>query len=256
MEPEIFKKRGFMLKRKRIPGFHSPVYKTNTLILDDIEVTVNFKKVKYLRMKVNPNDGRVLISAPYFLKMNQVRAFAESKKDWIKQAHEKYKKQTTLNSISMEYGSTVPFLGKNFCLKFIENKGRSSVYFSNGEIQMVVKPKESDDNKRKLLEKWYRKELKSIADKLLTKWEPVIGIKISELRIKKMKTRWGTCNSKAKRIWLNLELIRYPIDFIETILVHEMIHFLEKGHNKRFYSFMTQFLPNWKENSANLNSKL
>lgn len=81
---------------------------------------------------------------------------------------------------------------------------------------------------------------------LITKWEPEIGVSVNEWHIKKMKTRWGTCNSEVRRIWLNLELAKKPASCLEYILVHEMVHFLERHHNDRFRDLMDRFLPQWR----------
>ncbi|MFA6036925.1 MAG: M48 family metallopeptidase [Legionellales bacterium] len=92
-----------------------------------------------------------------------------------------------------------------------------------------------------------RIQLQILAQPLFDKWQPIIGVRINEWRIKKMKTRWGTCNIQDKRIWLNLTLIKKPVECLEYIIVHELVHLLERDHNKRFHAFMDQFLPNWRE---------
>ena len=90
-------------------------------------------------------------------------------------------------------------------------------------------------------------------DKLIKKWEPILGVKVKEFGVKKMKTKWGTCNSEAGRIWLNLELAKKPVHCIEYIVVHEMVHLLEKSHNKRFIALLDHYMPNWRMLKDELN---
>ena len=88
---------------------------------------------------------------------------------------------------------------------------------------------------------------------LLAKWEERIGVQVAELRIKKMKTRWGTCTAHANRIWLNLELVKKPPSSLEYILVHEMVHLLERHHNHRFREHMDRLMPQWPLHREELN---
>lgn len=100
---------------------------------------------------------------------------------------------------------------------------------------------------------WYRQQLKVILPDLIAKWEPVIGVQISSFGVKKMRTKWGSCNISARRIWLNVELAKKPQHCLEYIVVHEMVHLLEKHHNARFIGFMDQFLPQWRTYRDELN---
>lgn len=116
---------------------------------------------------------------------------------------------------------------------------------SPGELLLYVRPKSSCEKREKILSAWYRSQLKAEIALLLEKWEPCMGVKTREFGVKKMKTRWGSCNTRAKRIWINLSLIRLAPCFLEYVLVHELVHLLERNHNQRFHSFMDQFVPNW-----------
>ena len=100
---------------------------------------------------------------------------------------------------------------------------------------------------------WYRKELRELIPPLIAKWEPILGVRVNEFGIKKMKTRWGSCNPEVKRIWLNLELAKKSPTCIEYVLVHEMAHLLERSHNETFVAYMDKFLPNWRAIKAELN---
>lgn len=109
------------------------------------------------------------------------------------------------------------------------------------------------EKREAVLFQWYRQQLKQEIPVLIAKWEPVVGVSISSWGIKKMRTKWGSCNISAKRIWLNVELAKKPSHCLEYIVVHEMVHLLERHHNARFIGFMDQFLPQWRSYREELN---
>ena len=101
---------------------------------------------------------------------------------------------------------------------------------------------------------WYRKELIVIASDIITKWQKKIGVKVKFWSIKRMKTRWGTCNQKSARILINLELVKKPIACVEYVTVHELVHLIEKKHNEKFQDLMTKYIPKWRSIKEELNS--
>lgn len=88
----------------------------------------------------------------------------------------------------------------------------------------------------------------------IDKWEKLIGVSVNEFRVKCMKTKWGSCNIESKRIWINLELAKKTPRCLEYIIVHEMVHLLERHHNERFHAYMDKFMPNWRSIKAELNN--
>ncbi|MBA7537865.1 hypothetical protein ES705_30135 [subsurface metagenome] len=118
---------------------------------------------------------------------------------------------------------------------------------------MHIRPDTTQDKRKKFINEWYRSELKKIVPDIISKWEEKIGVQSNEFGIKKMRTKWGTCNTQAKRIWLNLELAKKPIECIEYIIVHELVHLLERKHNDRFISLMNKFMPKWRFHRDELN---
>tara|TARA_Y100001980_G_C14192928_1_gene59486 strand:- start:39 stop:497 length:459 start_codon:yes stop_codon:yes gene_type:complete len=120
------------------------------------------------------------------------------------------------------------------------------VKIDHKHIHLYVRPNTNLEKKRSIIEEWYRAELKKITPRLIAKWEKKIGVKSNEFGVKKMRTKWGTCNTEAKRIWLNLELAKKPKECIEYIIVHELVHLLERSHNQNFVKFMNQFMPKWR----------
>ena len=100
---------------------------------------------------------------------------------------------------------------------------------------------------------WYRQQLKAQIPPLIAQWEAAMGVKVAERGVKLMKTKWGACNIEARRIWLNLELAKKPVQCLEYIVIHEMAHLLERHHDDRFTELMDTFLPQWRLQRAELN---
>ncbi|MCD6201832.1 MAG: M48 family metallopeptidase, partial [Bacteroidales bacterium] len=131
-------------------------------------------------------------------------------------------------------------------LKVIEKDEKPQVVLSHSKIELHVRPGTSTEKRQEVLDDWYRKELKKVIPGMIRKWEKKMGVTVNEFGVKKMRTRWGTCNPEAKRIWLNLELAKKPPECLEYIVVHEMVHLLERSHNERFIKYMNEFMPKWK----------
>jgi len=111
---------------------------------------------------------------------------------------------------------------------------------------MQVRPGASRDKREQVLNDWYRRHMKSLVPDLIARWQPVIGVQVDDWGIKKMKTRWGSCNIQDHRVWLNLELAKKPPQCLEYVLVHEMVHLLECHHNYHFKALMEKFMPQWR----------
>ena len=120
-------------------------------------------------------------------------------------------------------------------------------------IDLFIRPNSTKEQKHLAINEWYRSELKKLIPEIIQKWEQKIGVQVSEWQVKQMKTKWGTCNLEEKRIWINLELAKKPVHCLEYIIVHEMIHFIERHHNERFMALMDKYIPQWKFFKEELN---
>jgi predicted metal-dependent hydrolase len=138
-------------------------------------------------------------------------------------------------------------------MKIVERNAPPFVAIKHKTIELHIRPDSDIQKKQFILDEWYRQELKELAPPIIEKWEKIMGVSINELAVKKMKTKWGTCNREAKRIWLNLELAKKPIECIEYIIVHELAHVLERTHNTTFIAYMDHYLPEWKQLKNELN---
>lgn len=216
------------------------------LELGNITIDVVKKDIKNIHLSVHPPGGRVRISAPKRLDLDTIRVFAISKLNWIKKQQSRIKKQDREAPRDYINRESHYFRGKQYLLKVIEHNAPPRVVLRHSTIDMYIRTNSNRAKRRQVLDEWYRNYMKDILPPLIEKWEQKMGVKVNEFGIKKMKTKWGTCNRQAKRIWLNLELAKKPPECLEYILVHEMVHLLERYHNDRFKSLMDNFMPKWR----------
>ncbi len=219
-----------------------------------IKVQVQKKEIKNLHLGVYPPDGIVRVSAPLRTTDESIRLAIVSKLTWIKKQQQDFINQPRQSERKYVSGECHYFLGKKYRLQLIERNGRHEIHLlKSGRIKMLVRPETSISNKAKLLNDWYRVEINKLLPELLEKWQPIIGKQIGSIGIRKMKTKWGSCNNSSGHILLNLELAKKPVQCFEYILVHEMTHLLERHHNERFKELMDEFMPKWQSRRDLLN---
>jgi predicted metal-dependent hydrolase len=226
---------------------------TNTIQLGDITVEVVHKDIKNIHLSVYPPNGAVRISAPLRMDLDRIRVFVISKLTWIKQQQTKLRNQ--LRETPREYldRESHYLWGKRYLLNIIEADATPQVKLQHNQMLLQVRPG-SDRNKRNsVLESSYRQQLKAAIPPLIAKWEKHLGVTIESFAIRKMKTQWGSCSPATKSIRLNLELAKKPLECLEYVIVHEMMHLLEPTHNSRFVDLMSQFMPSWKFYQEKLN---
>ncbi|MEL6930323.1 MAG: SprT family zinc-dependent metalloprotease [Cyanobacteria bacterium J06600_6] len=222
--------------------------------IDDFTVEIVKKDIKNLHLRVYPPDGRVRISAPRRLDEKIIREFAITKLDWIKQSRAKFLAQPRQSSFEYISGESHYYKGDRYLLQVIQHNASPKVLISNKlELELYVRYGSIKEQREQVLTNWYRQQLKIEIPKLIRKWEKIIGVQTNDWGVKRMKTRWGTCNTQAKRIWLNLELIKRSPQCLEYVVVHELVHLLERNHGDRFQAYMTKFMPNWRLHQDELN---
>jgi hypothetical protein len=223
------------------------------LNLGELTIEVEQKDIKNLHLSVYPPNGRVRIAAPTRMDLDTIRVYAISKLGWIRQQQKKFDAQERESPRDYINRERHYFLGKRYLMKVLEHNAPPAIKIRHTNLELYMRPSTDHAKRQTILQEWYREELRTLAKPLIAKWEKKMGITVSELGIKKMKTKWGTCNIEAKRIWLNLELAKKPVHCIEYIIVHEMVHLLERNHNERFIALMNHFLPGWREVKGELN---
>ena len=218
------------------------------------EIEVVRKDIKNLHLSVYPPKGRVRISAPLGYDNETIRLFAISKWGWIKDNIKIIQNQTRIPPKEYISGESHYLFGKRYMLKIALAK-QNSVHIKGVKyIEILLKETASLESKKKLMQCWYKECLKEKLSVLIPIWEAKTGLKINSWQIRKMKTRWGSCNTDKKSICLNLELAKRSVKEIEYVILHELSHLVEKTHNKKFVSHLDKFMPNWQIYRKELNS--
>lgn len=223
-------------------------------ITSNLDIDVVRKNIKNMHLAVYPPTGRVRIAAPFRVDDEAVRLFAISKITWIRKHQRHFKAQDRQSPREFKQRESHYFQGKRFLLRIKEQEAPAKVEIKTKTyIDLSVRPNSTLEQRQTILNEWYRKELKKLIPEIIEKWEKKIGVSVSEWQVKQMKTKWGTCNIEKKRIWINLELAKKPIHCLEYIIVHEMIHLIERHHNDRFIALMDKHIPQWKFFKEELN---
>jgi hypothetical protein len=219
-----------------------------------IAVELVRKEIKNLHVGVYPPAGRVRVAAPRHLGDEAVRLAVVSRLGWIRRKQKEFARQDRQSQREMVTGESHYFQSRRYLLDVVEHDGPPKVRRAdNTTIEMRVRPGADRDQRDAVLQRWYRERLRELLPPLVAKWEPKVGRTIAELRIRKMKTRWGSCNPDAQRIWVNLELAKKPVSCLEYILVHEMVHLIERHHTERFRELMDALMPSWQMYRDELN---
>lgn len=226
-----------------------------TLSVSNFTIDIVRKDIKNMHLAVYPPNGRIRLSAPEKTDIEMMRLFAISKISWIKKHIKNFESQPRETPREYISGESHFFQGKRYMLNVIERKGFNKVEFKGTKsINLYVRPNTPKEDKGNILKEWYRVQMKKQVPDLISKWENIIGVKANDWAIKQMRTKWGTCNIEDKRIWLNLELSKKPVICLEYIIVHELVHLLERNHNDKFISYMNQFMPKWRLYRDELNN--
>lgn len=212
-----------------------------------ISVAVEHKRVKNINLAIYPPDGRVRVSAPVRCSRAEILAMIENRLGWIVAKQAALKAAVLVAGDCLVDGEVISCFGRKHILHILERHAPPTVSCDGDRIIMQVRPGASHVERQKILENWLRRQLAQVIPGLDAKWAPVVGVDVREWRIRKMKTRWGTCNITDRRIWLNLELARLDPVFLEYVLVHEMVHLLERSHNMRYWGLMDRFYPEWRQ---------
>lgn len=221
--------------------------KRHHIEVNGLQVEVVRKDIKNLHLAVYPPQGRVRIAVPLCLDDEAVRLAVVSRLGWVHRKRTILKEQERQSEREMITGESHYVEGHRYRLDVIEQGGPSSVKLrNNSTLELRVRTGIGREKREAIIHRWYRRRLRELIPELIDKWEPLIGVRVADWGIKKMKTRWGTCNITARRIWLNLELAKKPSSCLEYIIVHEMVHFLEWHHNDRFREYMDKFMPQWR----------
>jgi hypothetical protein len=215
--------------------------------VSDIMVDVVRKDIKHLHLAVYPPEGRVRVAVPVLVDDEAVRLAVVSRLGWIRKQQTKFIDQERQSNREYVSGESHYFLGRRYLLRVRHEVGPGLITIRGiNRLEMTVRQDTDVLKRERLMRAWYRGQLRQIVPPVIERWQTVLGVTCREWGIKHMKTKWGTCNIEAARVSLNLELIKKPTHCIEYIVVHELVHLIERHHNARFRQLMDSFLPNWR----------
>jgi len=224
------------------------------ITVNDLVVDVVRKDIKHLHLAVYPPAGRVRVAAPLLVNDEAVRLFTIARLGWIKRQQAKFEAQERQSAREYVSGESHYYQGHRYLLNVTYRIGPPAIIIRNNKIlDLYARPNSDTAQRERILTTWYRQRLKEEIAPLITKWEAIIGVQVASWGVKQMKTKWGTCNIEARRVWLNLELIKKPAHCLELIIVHELVHLLERHHNERFVAYMNRFMPLWQFYREELN---
>lgn len=223
------------------------------MMISNLEIEVNKKPIKNMHLSVLPPHGKVRVSAPLDTKDETIQIFIAKKISWIRKQIEKFEDQPRQTEREYVSGESHYVWGRRYRLE-IRHNHVNSVGIKGNKLILTVRKASTTRQRENVLTEWYREQLKKKLPELVANWEKIIGVRAESVRVKNMQTRWGTCNVKDKRIWINLQLAKKPIKCLEYVVVHELVHFLEKKHNSTFIGYMDKFLPDWRVTKDELNS--
>ncbi|MDK8253319.1 MAG: SprT family zinc-dependent metalloprotease [Dialister micraerophilus] len=224
-------------------------------LIGGVEVKITKKSnIKNLYIRVNPPEGNVTLSAPLNYLDDEIRLFVLKKLPEINAVRLRMRSQVRQTKREFISGESHYLWGKPYRLDVEVGTNKYSIKKMPNKILFSVPEGASAEHKEKIFNEWYRSELKRVLQGLIPSVEERMNFGANEYRIKDMKTRWGTCNIDKKRIWLNLQLAKKPIECLEYVLVHEMVHLLEKNHTHRFNALVSEYYPTWKDVEKTLES--
>ncbi|MDR9410185.1 MAG: SprT family zinc-dependent metalloprotease [Balneolaceae bacterium] len=222
--------------------------------VSDINVDVIKKDIKNIHLAVYPPSGRVRLSSPRSMKTESLRLFVISKLDWIKKHIRKMNEQVRVPDREYIQGESHWVQGQRYLLNIIEKEAPPKVKIRNKKyLDLYVRPGSDKAKREEVIKEWYRGMLKEQIPALIEKWEKELGVTVQDWGVKQMKTKWGSCNINAKRIWLNLELAKKPKPLLDYVVLHEIAHLKERLHNDRYKGILTKHMPSWKSRQDELN---
>ena len=204
-----------------------------------------------------PPDGKVRLAAPQSVNLKTLELYVASKISWIKKQQRKFAGIDRPSSRNYVQRESHYFLGKRYLLRVYESNDLHRypkvVCKTKTYIDMFIKEGYRTEQRAALMKEWYRTKLKEILAELIPKWEAILNVKANQVKVQTMKTKWGSCNTNNKNIMFNIELVKKPYECIEYVVVHELLHLLERNHNDLFRAYLDKFLPNWRHLKEQLN---
>ena len=225
-------------------------------VVSGIPIEVQKKNIKNMHLQVKPPDGHVVISAPLSMSDKAIEMYARTNLSWVKKQMEKFQEQPRSSKRQYVSGETMYIWGKQYFLTFISDAQKNVFEIVGNKVFLRMRENSSVKQRESYVREQYRTMLKSEIEHLLPKWEQITGLYCESWQTKYMVTRWGTCNTDKKRLWFNLQLIHKPVECLEYVILHELIHLRERTHNEVFTAYMDLYMQNWREIRKQLNDSM
>lgn len=227
---------------------------TDVLHLGETTISLELKAVKHVQLSVHPPDGRVSLVAPLDTRLEVARAYAASKLRWIRAQQAKLEAQEREAPRQYIGRETHYVWGRRYLLQVVEQEVKPHVEFSHHKITLSIRPGSDVAKRDAVMQAWYRSLLHQYVPRLMAKWEAKLGVRASGYAVRRMKTRWGSCNPTARSILLNTELAKKPRELLEYVMVHELLHLIVPTHSPQFLALLDLHYPTWRDARAELNA--
>jgi predicted metal-dependent hydrolase len=220
---------------------------SNLINVSGLQIQVVRKAIKNLNVRVYPPHGRVRVAAPLRVSDKAVRLAVVGKLGWIKRQQARVEKQSRQSAREYVTGESHHFQGRRYRLNVTIQAGPAHIELRETDIiHLSIEEGSTLSQRERVFREWHRRQLEALIPPLIEKWERKIGVNVGKVSVRHMKTKWGVCNIRTHRISLNLELVKKPLECVEYVIAHEMVHLLERLHNDRFKAFMDEFVPSWR----------
>jgi len=220
-------------------------------MLDNLQIV--YKTVKTISLKVKPTL-EIVLTVPTNTTQDKIDHILKKRHDWILTQLDYFRKfqQPAKELVS---GESFAYLGRNYRLK-VSTATNESVKLIGGYLHVNLSDKTNHDKKNQLIETWYKQKAEDYFKKVITKYTKIVKQEIAKVSIRKMKTRWGSCNPKKSYINLNLDLIKKHAFAIEYVIFHELVHLLHYNHDQKFYNYLATHMPDWKARKLKLENQI
>ena len=225
----------------------------DTIQIGEIAISVARKDIKHVYLSVHPPSGRVTLVAPKGTRPEVARAYAVSKLGWIRDQQAKLRGQARETPRKFVERESHYLWGRRYLLSVREKEAKPSVRLDHHRIVLTIRPGTSRLKREAVVHEWHKSLLHGAVPGLIQKWEPRLGVEVAGYFLQRMKTKWGSCNHRARNIRLNTELVKKPKDLLEYVVVHEMLHLIAPTHSEQFLALMGKHYPAWREARTELN---
>lgn len=228
---------------------------TEALEIGGLRVELVRKAIKNLHLGVYPPDGRVRVAVPPTVSDDAVRIAVVSRMGWINRQRAKFQSQARQSKRDYVSGETHFHLGQQYRVRLIEQPGRCGIRLTNDRrLELKVPVGLGREHRERTVHRWQREQLRARGDTLAAEWAARLGVDVPAVGIKRMKTKWGTCNAVANRVWLNLELIKKSPECLSYLVLHEIAHLIERHHGDAFVALLDRHMPSWRIHRDALNA--